>query len=111
HYAGDLIDYLYPQPPFDHDAATRALTRTEICQPIMAALGLALADFLGTLGLRPDVVLGHSLGEIAAVGFSGLIGAEEALRLLAQRGRVLARLSLEDPGAVAASAAAPPAGQ
>src|SRR5262249_32959206 len=53
HYAGGLIDYLYPQPPFDHDAATRALTRTEICQPIMAALGLALADFLGTLGLRP----------------------------------------------------------
>src|SRR5262249_59841090 len=45
HYAGDLIDYLYPQPPFDHDAATRALTRTEIFQPIMSELGLALADF------------------------------------------------------------------
>src|SRR5262249_44035473 len=104
-HAGELVSYLYPSGPFDHAAATRALMRTEICQPVMAAMGMAVAEFAGELGVRPDVVLGHSLGEIAAAGFAGLLAAPDAMALVAERGRIIRDLPLEDAGAMAAIAA------
>ena len=102
---GDLVRYLYPTPPFDHDVATRALTRTEICQPILAALGLALADLLAEHDVRPDLTMGHSLGELVAAGAAGMLPLADTVRLVAERGRIIHELPLADPGAMAAIAA------
>ncbi len=99
--AGVAIDeLLYPADP--DAAAEERLERTENCQPVMAALGLALADFLETLGLEPSVALGHSLGEFVAAGAVGLLGPDEAMRFVAERGRAMAQLDVDDFGAMAA---------
>jgi 8-amino-7-oxononanoate synthase len=98
-----LSAYLYPeQPGQDAEAALQA---TEVCQPAMAALGLALHGFLGELGLQPSVVLGHSLGELAAAAAGGLLSPKDAVRFVAQRGRAMADLALADRGAMASVSA------
>jgi len=97
--AGDAVhDALYPKAPYDPEAAQRHLTRTEICQPAMAALGIAMAERLMSFGLTPDVVLGHSLGEFAAAAIAGKISPQEAVQLVAKRGQLMNELGLDDNG-------------
>jgi acyl transferase domain-containing protein/7-keto-8-aminopelargonate synthetase-like enzyme/NAD(P)-dependent dehydrogenase (short-subunit alcohol dehydrogenase family) len=97
-----IVDALYPKDRSNAAAAQAHLTRTEVCQPAMAALGLALAEFLGTLGVTADVALGHSLGEFAAAASAGMLTAEDAVRLVARRGQLMNELKLPDPGAMLA---------
>lgn len=99
-----LLSYLYPRNGARERAMTE-LTRTEVCQPIMAALGLATAAFLRELGVVPMAVAGHSLGEFAAAADAGLLPPGAAVALVAARGQHIAGLSLEDRGAMAAIAA------
>jgi 8-amino-7-oxononanoate synthase len=99
-----LLSYIYGQDlsAGAHERAMADLTRTEICQPIMAALGLALSDLCEALGVSASVVLGHSLGEFAAAAAAGVIEPALAVSLLAERGRLIAELPLPDKGAMAA---------
>lgn len=97
-----IVDALYPKDRANLAAAQAHLTRTEVCQPAMAALGLALAEFLSSLGVKADVSLGHSLGEFAAAAAAGMITAEDAVRLVARRGQLMNELKLKDPGAMVA---------
>lgn len=97
-----IVEALYPKDRADLPAAQAHLTRTEVCQPAMAALGLALSEFLGTLGVSADVALGHSLGEFAAAASAGMLSAEDAVRLVARRGQLMNALELADPGAMLA---------
>ncbi|MBL8957036.1 MAG: aminotransferase class I/II-fold pyridoxal phosphate-dependent enzyme [Myxococcaceae bacterium] len=94
----EVHDALYPRAPFDAEAAQKHLTRTEICQPAMAALGIAMAERLMAFGLKPDVVLGHSLGEFAAAAIAGKISPREAVQLVARRGALMNELGLDDNG-------------
>ncbi|MBK7861285.1 MAG: aminotransferase class I/II-fold pyridoxal phosphate-dependent enzyme [Archangiaceae bacterium] len=101
--AGDEVhDALYPKAPYEPEAAQQQLTRTEICQPAMAALGIAMGERLMALGLQPDVVLGHSLGEFAAAAIAGKLTAKEAVNLVAKRGQLMHALGLDDNGAMLA---------
>ncbi|MEO1334126.1 MAG: SDR family NAD(P)-dependent oxidoreductase, partial [Myxococcota bacterium] len=68
----------------------------------MAALGLAIAEFLRFCGVEPHVTLGHSLGEFAALAHAGAFSAESAVRLVAIRGQAMKQLAGEDPGTMAA---------
>ncbi len=97
-----LLDALYPPAPYDTAKAQAHLTRTEVCQPAMAALGLALGEFLKALHLAPDVTLGHSLGEFVAAAAAEMLTPGDAVRLVAQRGQLMNGLGLEDPGAMLA---------
>ena len=101
-----LTSFVYPETdpaaPKDPEAQAEALKATEICQPAMAALGLAMADFLGTCGVVPHVTLGHSLGEFAALAHAGAYSSESAVRLVAIRGLAMKQLSRKDPGTMAA---------
>lgn len=99
-----LLDYLYPRNG-SRPSAMAALTRTEICQPVMAALGLALTRFLEGLGVVPKLVVGHSLGEFVAAAAAGLLDPADTVRLVGARGRLIAGLPLTDRGAMAAVAA------
>ena len=69
-------------------------------QPAIYALECALAALWSSLGIRPDVVLGHSLGEIAAAHTAGVFSLEDGLRLAAVRGELVGALPGE--GAMAA---------
>ena len=69
-------------------------------QPAIYALECALAALWSSLGIRPDVVLGHSLGEIAAAHTAGVFSLEDGLRVAARRGALVGALPGE--GAMAA---------
>ncbi len=63
------------------------LTETALAQPAILTSSMAWAELLRYLGLEADLVLGHSLGEYAALWYAGALEAPDALRLVAARGR------------------------
>lgn len=101
-----LLAYLYPNPTDGSQAdATAALTATQVCQPAVAAVSLALARFVRGLGVEPEMVLGHSLGEFSAAAAAGLIADDAAcVRFVATRGRQIADATTGEPGAMSAAA-------
>lgn len=101
-----ILDALYPEAPFDAAKAQAHLTQTHVAQPAMAALGIALGELLADVGVVPDVVLGHSLGEFAAASVAGMLPGADAVKLVAQRGQFMNGLGLADPGAMLAVMAA-----
>ena len=90
-----LLDVMFGRP-----AAVGDLDDPQWKQPAIYALECALAAFWSSLGVRPDVVVGHSLGEIAAAHAAGVFGLEDGLRLAAVRGELVGALPGE--GAMAA---------
>jgi acyl transferase domain-containing protein/acyl-CoA synthetase (AMP-forming)/AMP-acid ligase II len=76
------------------------LDDTERAQPAIVALELALADLWKSWGIQPDALLGHSVGEFAAVAVAGVLDPEDALGLVLERGRLMQ--SLPRSGAMAA---------
>ena len=85
---------------FGRSGATGDLDDPMWKQPAIYALECALTALWSSLGIRPDVVLGHSLGEIAAAHAAGVLGLEEGLRFAAARGSLIGALPGE--GAMAA---------
>jgi [acyl-carrier-protein] S-malonyltransferase len=79
------------------------LTRTDVAQPALFAVSLALAEVAGECGLRPDLVTGHSLGEYTAAAVSGALDPGDAMRLVCERGRLMAEIQERSPGAMAAT--------
>ena len=69
-------------------------------QPILFALQVALARLWISLGIRPDVVVGHSLGEIAAAHIAGVLSLRDAARIICLRSLLLRRLSRQGAMAV-----------
>jgi acyl transferase domain-containing protein/acyl carrier protein len=84
---------------FDPDAAP-LLDQTACTQPAIYALQVALAAVWRDAGVEPSMVLGHSIGELAAAHVAGLLDLEEGLDLAAERGRLMQ--SLTQPGAMVA---------
>lgn len=80
----------------------RALERTEVIQPALTAVALVALRALTAAGIRPDLVAGHSVGEIAAWSAAGGPHAEEAVPLAAARGRWMAREAALHPGGMLA---------
>jgi acyl transferase domain-containing protein len=73
------------------------LRSTEFAQPALFVLGIALAALWRSFGVAPDVVMGHSVGEIAAACVAGALSLADAARMVAARGGLMAALP---PGGV-----------
>ncbi|MHA7652043.1 type I polyketide synthase [Mycobacterium sp. ML4] len=68
------------------------LQSTEFAQPSLFAVQLAMAALLRSCGVAPDVLLAHSVGEVAAAHLAGVLSLPDAARLVALRGRLMAGL-------------------
>ncbi|TDC04033.1 ACP S-malonyltransferase [Nonomuraea longispora] len=69
-----------------------ALISTENAQPAVTACNLAALAALRATGLEPDVVAGHSVGELSALHAAGVLDFAATLRLVEARGRLMARV-------------------
>ncbi|MEP1207778.1 MAG: SDR family NAD(P)-dependent oxidoreductase [Rhizobiaceae bacterium] len=94
HFDLDILSAIYDSDDID------ALTHTSLLQPALFAVELALSDMLRHWGIRPDAVLGHSVGAYAAAVTSGIYTAEAAADLIAHRARLMGELP--DGGAMCA---------
>lgn len=75
---------------------------TSIQQPALLATSLAILAAIESLGFMPDYVVGHSVGEFAALSAGKAIEAEDAIALVRERGLAMAEVAKENPGAMAA---------
>ncbi|MBI9090213.1 MAG: amino acid adenylation domain-containing protein [Desulfobacterium sp.] len=69
------------------------LNKTIYSQPAIFALEYSLARMWGSWGIKPDIVLGHSVGEYVAGCISGVFSLEDGLKLIAERGRLMQAIS------------------
>jgi amino acid adenylation domain-containing protein/FkbM family methyltransferase len=91
HLGLDLREVLYPAAEQANEAAERLL-QTALAQPALFVLEYALAQLWISWGVQPVAMLGHSLGEYVAACLAGVFSLEDALTLVAARGRLMQAL-------------------
>ncbi|HET7695304.1 MAG TPA: SDR family NAD(P)-dependent oxidoreductase [Vicinamibacterales bacterium] len=82
-----LLSVLYPA-----DGASSPIDETRYTQPALFALEYALAEMWQSWGVLPSLVIGHSVGEYVAACIAGVMTLEDALKLIAARGRLMQAL-------------------
>ena len=98
HLGLDLRDVLYPSPDRIDEANAR-LQETRLTQAALFVTEYALAQQFMHWGVKPKALIGHSLGEYVAATIAGVFSLEDALKLVAVRGRLMQELP---PGAMLA---------
>lgn len=79
---------LFPNAAFDPELIKEqkeTIKDTRMAQPLLGMVDLALANFLKNLGIEPDMVAGHSYGELPALCFAGAFDENELVNLSAKR--------------------------
>jgi len=82
-----LIDVLRQAP------GAPSLDRVDVVQPALFAIMVSLAELWRSIGVRPDAVIGHSQGEIAAAYVAGALSLRDAARVVTLRSKLLLALS------------------
>ncbi|MGC2109356.1 MAG: beta-ketoacyl synthase N-terminal-like domain-containing protein, partial [Candidatus Korobacteraceae bacterium] len=99
-----LSEFVFVDPT-NAEAVAKAeedLRQTEITQPTVLTIDLALTRLLAAYGIRPDMTMGHSLGEYGALVASGSLTFENALLAVSARGRGMTKVAVKDTGKMAA---------
>ncbi|MEM1255610.1 MAG: SDR family NAD(P)-dependent oxidoreductase, partial [Cyanobacteria bacterium P01_H01_bin.21] len=89
----DLREHIYPTTDADH----QQLQQTEIAQIAIFVVEYALAKLWMSWGIWPEAMIGHSIGEYVAACLSGVLSLEDALKVIAARGKLMQQTS---PGAM-----------
>jgi [acyl-carrier-protein] S-malonyltransferase len=84
------------------EAPEAELMETEIQQPALVATSLAVLAAIRARGIKPDFVVGHSVGEFTALASAGALKFEEAIALVRERGLAMAEAAKKNPGSMAA---------
>jgi [acyl-carrier-protein] S-malonyltransferase len=84
------------------EAPEAELMETEIQQPALVATSLAVLAAIRARGIKPDFVVGHSVGEFTALASAGALRFEEAIALVRERGLAMADAAKKNPGSMAA---------
>jgi len=96
---------LFPPSAFTDDdkkRQRREITDTRNAQPIVGIVDVAIADLLKDFGITPDVVAGHSYGELPALCYAGVIAAKDLADLSRTRADAIAASIEDDKGCMAA---------
>lgn len=96
--AADLRAWMVECAP-DDDAAAARLAETRHAQPALFCISYSLAAWLDSLGLRPDAMIGHSIGEYAAACHAGVLSLADAVAAVIARGQAM---FAQAPGAMLA---------
>ncbi|MFI7121146.1 SDR family oxidoreductase [Amycolatopsis sp. NPDC049868] len=103
--APDVAATTFPPRAFTEDARTaqeEALKDTRVAQPALGLVESAVCRLLADLGVRPDLLAGHSYGELTALSVAGAFDTPTLVALSRARARSIAEVAGADPGAMAA---------
>ena len=84
------------------EASEEEVVETEVQQPALVATSLAVLAAIKARGIKPDFVIGHSVGEFAALAAAGALKFEDAIALVRERGLAMAEAARTNPGSMAA---------
>ncbi|OCA74626.1 type I polyketide synthase [Chryseobacterium arthrosphaerae] len=105
----ELEKVVFPSTTFneaDLKQQKETIKDTRLAQPLLGIVDLALAKFLESLGIIPDMLAGHSYGELPALCFSGVFGEDKLVDLSIQRAKsILNSVEGGDPGSMLAASA------
>ncbi|HET8605910.1 MAG TPA: ACP S-malonyltransferase [Gaiellaceae bacterium] len=84
------------------ESSVEDLVDTEVQQPVLVTTSLAIEEAIRSRGIHPDFVVGHSVGEFAALAAADTLSVRDAIALVRERGLAMAEAARERPGAMAA---------
>ncbi|MEI7482254.1 MAG: SDR family NAD(P)-dependent oxidoreductase [Elusimicrobiota bacterium] len=100
----NLTDTLWSKPgesKEDLEKRENAIKQTQMTQPAMMTADMAMFRLLTSFGIKPDMVIGHSLGEYAAATAAGVFTLENGLRAVTSRAKEMSTVKVKDPGKMA----------
>ncbi|MEM7086668.1 MAG: SDR family NAD(P)-dependent oxidoreductase [Bacteroidota bacterium] len=83
----DIMEVLFHEK--DAEKAKKALEQTYITQPAIFIISYAMAELSLSKGLKPEALIGHSVGEYLAACVSGIMSLEDALKAVTKRGQLI----------------------
>lgn len=92
---------IFPNTVFDEESKLKqktAITDTRNTQPLLGIVDLAIAEFLHSLGIQPDILAGHSYGELPALCFSGVFDPKHLVYLSRERANAILEAVKDDKG-------------
>jgi myxalamid-type polyketide synthase MxaE and MxaD len=85
-FSWSLIDEL------DAEKTVSRLNEIDVVQPALFAIQVALAELWQSWGIKPDAVVGHSMGEVASAYIAGILSLEDAIKIVCSRSELLKQL-------------------
>ena len=95
-----ISESVFPRSAIDAEikqGLQKELNRTDIAQPAIGGISLAMFDILSRFGVAPEATCGHSYGELSALHAAGWMERETLISLSANRGRAMAKASATSP--------------